>query len=280
MLLNPTKTRFSTIFLMVERLFKLRPIIEQIVIDLDWITFVNSLHGNHCQKSLTKARIVRTNIKRDEFWDTCVNFIHMVELVLMSLKAFDRKQPCMGRVWLIMKTLEWHVLSLRDPWFKLPSNLVNLIENWFYQRWKMLMTNLHYAMALLNPYLLGEVCLHGDANAKEALKRVLWKIACIPIACTLVLRNFVDFVKSQGPFYDTPPIKDLDLLPHEWWNLIRASGHTFAPVARYILEQVCFVSSCKQNWNSYLFVHSKMRNRWTSNWVEDLVYIYTNIKLL
>jgi hypothetical protein len=35
------------------------------------------------------------------------------------------------------------------------------------------MTNLHYAMALLNPYLLGEVCLHGDANAKEALKRVL-----------------------------------------------------------------------------------------------------------
>jgi hypothetical protein len=106
MLLNPTKTRFSTIFLMVERLFKLRPIIEQIVIDLDWITFVNSLHGNHCQKSLTKARIVRTNIKRDEFWDTCVNFIHMVELVLMSLKAFDRKQPCMGRVWLIMKTLE------------------------------------------------------------------------------------------------------------------------------------------------------------------------------
>jgi hypothetical protein len=50
--------------------------------------------------------IVQANIRRDEFWDICANFVHMVELVLMSLKAFDGKQPCMGRAWLIMKTLE------------------------------------------------------------------------------------------------------------------------------------------------------------------------------
>jgi hypothetical protein len=35
MLLNPTKTHFSTNFLMVERLFKLRPVIEQIVVNPD-----------------------------------------------------------------------------------------------------------------------------------------------------------------------------------------------------------------------------------------------------
>jgi hypothetical protein len=47
MLLNPTKTWFVTNFLMVERLFKLRLAIEQIVVDHDWTTFVNSLCGNH-----------------------------------------------------------------------------------------------------------------------------------------------------------------------------------------------------------------------------------------
>jgi hypothetical protein len=57
---------------------------------------------------------------------------------------------------LIMKTLEWHVLSLWDPPFELPSNFVNVIENQFYQKWKMLI-DLHYAGALLNP----------DVNAKE-----------------------------------------------------------------------------------------------------------------
>jgi hypothetical protein len=54
------------------------------------------------------------------------------------------KQPCMGKVWFIMKTLEQHVLSLQDPQFELPSNLVDVIENQFYQKWKMLMTDLHY----------------------------------------------------------------------------------------------------------------------------------------
>ncbi len=47
MLLNPTKTRFATNVLMVERLFKLRLTIKQIVVDRDWTTFVNSLHGSH-----------------------------------------------------------------------------------------------------------------------------------------------------------------------------------------------------------------------------------------
>jgi hypothetical protein len=116
------------------------------------------------------------NIKRDEFWDICANFVHMVELVLMSLRAFDGKQPWMGRAWLFMKTLEWHVLSLQDPFFEFPSNLTNVIENQFYQMWKMLTTDLHYARVLFNPYLLDEACLHDDANVKEALNIVLWKI--------------------------------------------------------------------------------------------------------
>jgi hypothetical protein len=53
------------------------------------------LRGNHHQKLLTKVRVVWANVRRDEFWDTCVNFVHMVEPILMSLRAFDGKQPCM-----------------------------------------------------------------------------------------------------------------------------------------------------------------------------------------
>ncbi len=37
-------------------------------------------------------------------------------------------------------------------------------------------TDLHYARALFNPYLLDEACLHDDADVKEALNIVLWKI--------------------------------------------------------------------------------------------------------
>ncbi len=47
MLLNPTKTRFVTNFLMVEKLFKLTLAIEQTILDHDWTTFVNLLCGSH-----------------------------------------------------------------------------------------------------------------------------------------------------------------------------------------------------------------------------------------
>jgi hypothetical protein len=91
---------------MVERLFKFRRAIEQTIANFDLTTFVDSMCGNHHHKSFTKAKAIQTNVKKDKFWHTCANFIHMVGPVVMSLKAFDGKQPCMGRVWLIMKTLE------------------------------------------------------------------------------------------------------------------------------------------------------------------------------
>jgi len=96
MLLNPIKTWFATKILMVERLFKFRLAIEQIVVDIDWTTFVNSLCGSHHQKSPTKVKAIQANIRMDEFWDTCANFVHMVEQVLVSLRAFDDKRPWMG----------------------------------------------------------------------------------------------------------------------------------------------------------------------------------------
>jgi hypothetical protein len=105
MFLNPNKPQFATNFLMVERLFKLRPTIEQIIADVDWTTF-NTLRGTRCHKSFTKAKVIQPYLKRDRFWDTCANFVHMVEPILVSLRAFNGKQPCMGRAWIFIKTLE------------------------------------------------------------------------------------------------------------------------------------------------------------------------------
>jgi hypothetical protein len=79
----------------------------------------------------------------------------------------------------------------------------------------MLTINLHYVRGLFNPYLLGEAHLHDDANAREALNRVLQKTTCTPTAYALVLKYFANFVESQGPFFDGPLVKDLDLFPHE-----------------------------------------------------------------
>ncbi len=95
-----------------------------------------------------------------------------------------------------MKTLERHVLSLQDPLFELPSNLVDVIEDQFYQRWEMLTIDLHYAKALFNPYLLGEARLHDDTNVKEVLNRLLQNTIRTPTPYALVLRDFANFVEN------------------------------------------------------------------------------------
>ena len=51
-------------------------------------------------------------------------------------------------------------------------------------------------------------------------------------------------------------------------------------IARCILAQVCFASTYERNWSMYSFVHNKVRNRLKHSCAKDLVYIYTNSRLL
>ena len=43
---------------------------------------------------------------------------------------------------------------------------------------------------------------------------------------------------------------------------------------------MCSISSCERNWSTYSFVYNKVRNRLHPSRAEDLVYIYTNSRLL
>ena len=51
-------------------------------------------------------------------------------------------------------------------------------------------------------------------------------------------------------------------------------------IARRILAQVCSASACERNWSMYSFVHNKVSNHLKHSRAEDLVYIYTNSRLL
>jgi hypothetical protein len=53
----------------------------------------------------------------------------MVEPTLMALRGFDGKQPCMGRAWLLMKTLDNMFYQYKIKHFSLPLNLVDVQSN-------------------------------------------------------------------------------------------------------------------------------------------------------
>jgi hypothetical protein len=64
---------------------------------------------------------------------------------------------------------------------------------------------------------------------------------------------------------------------HVWSSSV---GKLLPRIAWRILAQVISSSSCERNWSSYSFVHSKAWNRLLSSRVEDLVYVYTNSRVL
>src|SRR6476646_9930294 len=96
--------------------------------------------------------------------------------VLKALRVFDRREPAMGKAWLIVHRLRQHVHSLRDEQFSLRPDIATVLEDSFNTRRAMCFTDLHYAAAILNPYIKENAALKQDGVATRALYRVIHKL--------------------------------------------------------------------------------------------------------
>jgi hypothetical protein len=205
----------------------------------------------------------------------------MVEDVLKALRVFDGREPAMGRAWLTMNNLKKHIFNLRNPPFNLPTHIATTLEENFTKRWDMMVMDLHYAGALLNPYLKDVLEIQENGDAKRALNRVVCKLcAILRVGFNDAMAELTEYKERRGPYspVEAPDIREAHMEPHQWWH--RIGGNALPKIAKRILSLTCSASSCERNWSMYLFVHSKSRNRLGVDKAEALVYIYTNLKLL
>ena len=95
-----------------------------------------------------------------------------------------------------------------------------------------------------------------------------------------ILNQYQDFLENRGPFADSidPNVHVAPL--HKWWDAMGGGAKALQTIARHILGQVCSASACERNWSMYSYVHNKGRNRLKHSCAQDLVYIYTNSRLL
>lgn len=69
-------------------------------------------------------------------------------------------------------------------------------------------------------------------------------------------------------------------LAQDWWAFEGACKKLIAPIARQILVPMVSSSSYKYNWSSNLLMHNKSWNRLQPKRTKDLVYMYTNSRLM
>jgi hypothetical protein len=143
----------------------------------------------------------------------------------------------------------------------------------------MVRTDLHYAGALLNPYLLHNKELADNSDSLTMCKRVLQKL-CPLKTYPNVVQDLGAFWHKQRPFHDMLDLNNLKCSIHDWWAFEGACGKLIVPIARRTLGQTVSSTSRNCNWNNYLFVYSKSWNSLQSKRVKDLAYLYTNLRLM
>ncbi len=277
-LLMPEKTRFASQFIMIDRLLDVKASLEQVVVD-PMFTAYASKKTVSARDKLIFSRKVKKVVLSDEFWEQCKRLRDMVSPVVYALREFDGKAPSTGKAWRIMRDLERHVHTLHAPPISLEPLQVATAKEEFYHRKRLMTTDLHGAAALLNPYLLHDRELADDPDLTIACKRVLQKL-CPADDYADVVSEFLAFRVRGPPFHDMLEPNNQKLAPHAWWEFEGACAKLLSPIAKRILAQTVSSSACERNWSSYSYVHDKKRNRLLPGRADDLVYIYSNSKLL
>jgi hypothetical protein len=172
----------------------------------------------------------------------------MVEDVLKALRVFDGRKAAMERAWLTMNNLKKHIFNLWNPPFILPTRITTTLEENFTKRWDMMLTDLHYAGALLNLYLKDVLEIQENGDAKCALNRVVRKLCAILIVqFNDTMAELTEYEERRGPYspVEAPDIQEAHMEPHQWWH--RVGGNALPKIAKHILTLTCFASSCERN---------------------------------
>ncbi|KAH1114290.1 hypothetical protein J1N35_007668 [Gossypium stocksii] len=97
----------------------------------------------------------------------------------------------------------------------------------------------------------------------------------------MVFQEFARFLGALDIFDSFDSQQDRWLLdPKSWWLVHGASIPLLQNLALKLLRQPSSSSCCERNWSTYSFIHSIRKNKINPQRAEDLVFVYTNLRLL
>jgi hypothetical protein len=64
-----------------------------------------------------------------------------------------------------------------------------------------------------------------------------------------------------------------------WWQMFGYSTPTLQKLTMRLVSQCASAIGCKQNWSTFAFIHTKVRNRLTYKKLHKLVYVNYNLRI-
>lgn len=122
-----------------------------------------------------------------------------------------------------------------------------------------------------------------DELVPNGLFAVMKKILGDDKACAVAKTEWSNYQTKTGAFCSLTQA-DWDSASEvpawQWWHIHGTCAGYLQKVAMRVLAQPSSSSACEQNWSTFDFIHNKRRNRLQPQRAADLVYVFTNLRLI
>ncbi|KAH6822215.1 hAT transposon superfamily [Perilla frutescens var. hirtella] len=213
----------------------------------------------------------------NEFWRAVEESVAVSEPFLKVMREVSGGKPAVGFIYELMTRAKESIRTyyIMDE-IKCKTFLDIVDKHWQNN----LHSPLHSAAAFLNPSIQYNPEIKFFSAIKEDFYTVLEKLLPTPDHRHDLTNQILLFSRGKGMFGCNLAKEAIDTVsPGIWWEQFGDAAPTLQRVAIRILSQVCSTSTSERQWSTFQQIHSEKRNKIDKETLNDLLYIYYNLKL-
>lgn len=274
-IIRPGVTRFASAYLTLESLLEKKDQLRKMVVDGRW----DKLR----EVKSKKGKVATATMMSMAFWKDLKLCLNVFEPLVKVLRLVDGDvKPSMGFVYgEIMKAKK----EIKEVYGNVESrykDVINIVEKKMKDR---LDSPLHLAAYLLNPYYsYADTNIFDDGTITEGF------ISCVETFYygdddkqdQVVNFELKRFQNREGSFAKklARSCQNFDYNVASWWRLYGTEAPALQRMAVRILSLTSSSSVCERNWSTFENIHTKKRNRLTTERLNSLVFIQFNSRMM
>lgn len=267
----PGKTRWGSHLFCFESLKSNKVVLQTLVV-------------NEKSQPYLKPEMKKRVLDDDVFWVRIDTVVELMNPIVHLITAFESNEPQVHRIAKMFNNLE-AVLIEKLPLSPLQSAEEKAILSKFKERKKFGVSSLHLAANLLDPAVQGSDL--EPVDMLEAISFICDTARNTGLNAIQVRENLADYRDKQGIWsrqfvWEGVGVKEDNVYlvtPLLWWRGLRGTC-TLAEVAVKILGAPVTSAATERTFSTFGWIHSKKRNRLTSERAAKLTYIAYNWKLM
>lgn len=196
--------------------------------------------------------------------------------IISLLRKCDGNATVIGQLYWRTGELAQHV-NRSEAFTAAKRDLVKGIIN---ARRGVMHPDMHKAAYVLEPAFVEHDSL-ADETIATAFYDVVEKLVPQADASGTFTNELSKYRNSEGIFA-RPMVQNAKstAAPAAWWSSYGATTPILQRLAIKVLSRAVSACACERNWSTYDFIHSARRNRLTPARANDLVYVFSNLRLV